>query len=238
MTEDVNRPGGRAENPVIEAILSRHSMRAFTDRQVSREQVSRILEIAAKAPSGSNTQPWKVYVVDGEAKEALCAELLDAHRAGSDHEAEYQYYPAEWREPYLARRRANGWGLYSLLGIEKGQKQRMVEQHGRNYLFFDAPVGLIFTIDRDLELGSWFDYGMFLQTVMIAARGFGLHTCPQQAFARYHSIIQERLSIPDDEMVVCGMALGHADPSAPENALRTAREPVAGFTRFVDRLQR
>lgn len=221
---------------VEEAILSRKSVRAFLPRPVERRQVEHILWLASHAPSGSNTQPWKVYVVEGRARDDLCAELLAAHEAGTGHKAEYCYYPKEWREPYLARRRANGWGLYGLLGIEKGNKERMKAQHGRNFLFFDAPVGLIFTIDRDLELGSWIDYGMFLQSIMIAARAVGLDTCPQQAFAQYHEILQRRLAIPSSEMVVCGMALGYADMQAPENALVTDRVSVADFAFFADEL--
>jgi nitroreductase len=148
------------------------------------------------------------------------------------HREEYAYYPREWKSPYIDRRRKIGWDLYGLLGIGKVDKARMHEQHGRNYAFFDAPVGLIFTIDRILEQGSWLDYGMFLQNLMIAARGRGLDTCPQAAFTPFHRVIERELQLPANEMVVCGMALGHADPDAVANRLVTEREPVAGFTRF------
>ncbi|MGH6623143.1 MAG: nitroreductase, partial [Burkholderiaceae bacterium] len=137
-------------------------------------------------------------------------------------------------EPYLARRRKIGWDLYGLLGIGKTDKARMHVQHGRNYVFFDAPVGMIFTIDRIMEQGSWLDYGMFMQNIMIAARARGLDTCPQAAFAQFPRLISDHLQIPENEMVVCGMALGYADMSKVENSLETEREPVAGFARFVD----
>ncbi len=219
------------------AIKSRRSIRAFLPDPVAPELLEQVLTTAARAPSGSNIQPWKVYVLQGESRDQLCAEILQAHEDGEEHHPEYDYYPTDWREPYLARRRATGWGLYGLLGIERGDKARMKAQLGRNYLFFDAPVGLIFTIDRDLNVGSWMDYGMFLQSIMIAARGVGLDTCPQQAFALYHSILQQRLGIPEAEMVVCGMSLGYADMTAPENALVTDREPLEGFTTFVGALR-
>ena len=142
------------------------------------------------------------------------------------------YYPREWSTPYVERRRKVGWDLYGLLGIGKADKARMHAQHGRNYAFFDAPVGLIFTIDRVMRQGSFLDYGMFLQNVMVAARARGLDTCPQAAFMQFHRIIAAQLAIPASEMVVCGMSLGHADPSRRENELHTEREPVAAFTTF------
>ena len=148
------------------------------------------------------------------------------------HTEEYAYYPTEWVSPYVDRRRKVGWDLYGLLGIGKADKARMHEQHGRNYAFFDAPVGLIFTIDRVMQQGSWLDYGMFLQGLMVAARAHGLDTCPQAAFTQFHRVIERELALPPSEMVVCGMSLGHADRDAPENRLVTEREPVSGFARF------
>jgi nitroreductase len=136
--------------------------------------------------------------------------------------------------PYIDRRRKVGWDLYALLGLTRENKAGMAAQHGRNYTFFGAPVGLIFTIDRIMEQGSWLDYGMFLQNIMVAARGRGLDTCPQAAFTQFHRIIAEQLGLPENEMVVCGMALGYADPQKVENSLITEREPVASFVRFVD----
>ena len=222
------------------AITSRRSLRAFLPTPVPRQTIDDILAVAARAPSGVNTQPWKVTVLTGAAKDALSQKILAAHDAnaaagstGAD-VGEYEYYPTEWVSPYLERRRKVGWDLYGLLGIAKTDKARMHAQHGRNYRFFDAPVGLIFTIDRLLRQGSWLDYGMFLQNIMVAARGRGLDTCPQAAFIGFHKLLAEHLALPATEMVVCGMSLGHADPSAPENQLVTERAPVASFTRFLD----
>jgi nitroreductase len=233
MSED-DKPLNEAAASIDDAIRSRHSVRSFLHRPVSRETVEHILDVARYAPSGTNTQPWRVYVLGGDIKEALSAEILTDYEANPEREErEYEYYPTDWYEPYLSRRRACGWGLYGSLGIERGQKDRMHQQRGRNYLFFDAPVGLIFTIERRLNTGSWMDLGMFLQNVMLCARGQGLHTCPQAAFANYHSVIRRHLAISDEEIVVCGMAVGYRNPQAPENIWRTDREPVSGFTRWL-----
>jgi nitroreductase len=222
------------------AITSRRSIRAFLSTPVPRQTIEDILAVASRAPSGVNTQPWKVTVLTGAAKESLSKKILAAHddsaAAGSTGAdvGEYDYYPSEWVPPYIERRRKIGWDLYSLLGIAKGDKARMHAQHGRNYVFFDAPVGLIFTIDRILRQGSWLDYGMFLQNVMTAARARGLDTCPQAAFIGFYNVIEDALQLPRTEMVVCGMSLGFADESAPENRLVTVREPVSAFTRFLE----
>ncbi len=220
------------------AIRSRRSIRAFAQTPVKTDLVRRLLDVAARAPSGTNMQPWRVYVLAGPAKERLSAALLLAHDAAAArtarYKAEFDYYPDPFFEPYLSRRRTVGWGLYGLLGIEKGDTTRMHAQHARNFRFFDAPVGLIFTIDRRLEIGSWLDYGMFLQNIMIAARAHGLDTCPQAAFAAFHTVIRETIpEIGADEVVVCGMALGHVDPQAPENALATERAASSEFATFV-----
>ncbi|MBY8915698.1 nitroreductase [Nitratireductor sp. L1-7-SE] len=219
---------------VDEAMLTRRSVRAFLPRPVDDETIRDILRVAARAPSGTNMQPWKVYVVSGERKEALSEAILSSGvRPEKIEWDEYKYYPDKFFEPYLARRRAVGYALYSLLGIGRREVERMRAQHDRNFTFFDAPVGLIFTIDRRLNKGSWVDLGMFLQSVMIAARGRDLHTCPQAAFAPYHRQIRPILGIPDEEIVVCGMALGHEDVSKPENALRSERAPLEEFVSFV-----
>ena len=222
---------------VDHAITARRSVRAYLPTPVPRQIIEEILAVASRAPSGTNTQPWKVYVLTGAARQRLsariCAVYDDPDQRGQ-HTEEYAYYPTEWRSPYVDRRRKVGWDLYSLLGIAKTDKARMHAQHARNYTFFDAPVGLIFTIDRVMQQGSWLDYGMFLQSIMVAARARGLDTCPQAAFTQFHRIISEELQLPSEEMVVCGMALGHADPKAIENTLVTEREPVAGFARFLE----
>ena len=220
---------------VDEAITSRRSIRAYLPTPVPRQTIEAILRVAARAPSGTNTQPWKVHVLTGAAKERLSAAIqaaFDDPEERARHTEEYAYYPTQWQPPYIDRRRKVGWDLYGLLGIGKTDKERMHAQHGRNYAFFDAPVGLIFTIDRVMQQGSWLDYGMFLQNIMVAARARGLDTCPQAAFTQFHRIIEAQLGLAADEMVVCGMSLGHADPDAVENTLVTERESVEGFTRF------
>ena len=222
---------------VDQAITSRRSIRAFLPTPVPRQTIEDILAVASRAPSGTNTQPWKVYALTGAARERLSERICAAHDdpgQRGQHTEEYAYYPTEWRSPYVDRRRKVGWDLYSLLGIGKTDKARMHAQHARNYRFFDAPVGLIFTIDRVMQQGSWLDYGMFLQNIMVAARARGLDTCPQAAFTQFHRLIAQELGLPDEEMVVCGMSLGHADTKAIENTLVTQREPVAGFTRFLE----
>jgi nitroreductase len=224
-----------ATHAVDEAITSRRSIRAYLPTPVPRETVEEILRVASRAPSGTNTQPWKVHVLTGAARMRLSAAIqaaFDDPAERARHSEEYAYYPTQWQPPYIDRRRKVGWDLYGLLGIGKTDKERMHAQHGRNYAFFDAPVGLIFTIDRVMQQGSWLDYGMFLQNIMVAARARGLDTCPQAAFTQFHRIIEAQLGLGPDEMVVCGMSLGHADPNAIENTLVTEREPVAGFARF------
>ena len=221
-------------NPVDEAIRSRLSVRSYTDQKVSKQDVYALLEVARFAPSGTNTQPWNVYAISGEAKDAMSAAILADYDAGGERQSrEYDYYPKDWFEPYLGRRRACGWGLYGALGIRREDKDLMHAQHGKNYLFFGAPVGLIFTINRRLNIGSWLDSGMFLQNVMTAARGRGLHTCAQASLANYPDIIREHITISEQEMVYCGMALGYADMQAPENIWRTERESVDTFTQFI-----
>ena len=218
-----------------ETILSRRSVRAFRPDPVPRDAIEELLAVAARAPSGTNVQPWKVWVLAWEVRNRVAARMVAAYlgSGGEGMRSPYKYYPTKWREPYISRRRKLGWGLYGLLGIGREDKHRMAQQHARNFQFFDAPVGLIFTIDRDLDLGSWLDYGMFLQNVMLAARARGLDTCPQAAISQAHVILREELAIPELEQVVCGMSLGYARADAIENTLLTEREPVASFARFL-----
>src|SRR3954471_18851916 len=219
---------------VEEALLSRRSLRAFRSDPVPREVVERILALASRAPSGTNVQPWKVYALAGAAKDSLVREMHEAFMAHGEEgwKRAYEYYPTKWREPYLGRRRKLGWDLYGLLGIGKGEREKTKVQHARNFLFFDAPVGLIFTIDDDLEKGSWLDYGMFLQSVSPPTRAVGLDTCPEAAIASAHEIIRRQLELPANEIVVCGMSLGYARDDVV-NTLVVEREPVAGFARFT-----
>jgi len=230
------RPTSAEVELVDQAITSRRSVRAFLPTPVAREDIEAILDVARRAPSGSNTQPWKVYVLTGESKARLSESVLAAYdhpQADTLHREEYPYYPRTWIDPYQSRRRKVGWDLYGLLGIGRADKERMHAQHARNFRFFDAPVGIIFTIDRVMEKGSWLDYGMFLEAVMVAARARGIDTCPQAAFTQFHRVIAEHLGLTDDEMVVCGMSMGYANPAAIENTLVTERAPVSDFTRFL-----
>ena len=212
-------------NPVDEAITSRMSVRAFTSKPVEKSVLSHLLEVASRAPSGTNTQPWKVYVLQGASRDSLVDKVCAAHDAvradpslATQYVEAYDYYPEKWVSPYIDRRRENGWGLYGLLGIGKGDRDQMHAQHQRNYRFFDAPVGLMFTIDRVLGRGSMLDYGMFIQSIMVAARGQGLATCPQAAWNGFASIILPHIGAGPDEMLVCGLALGYADETATVNA--------------------
>ena len=221
---------------VMQALMSRRSIRAFLPDAVDETTLHRIFDHARRAPSGSNTQPWKAYVLTGEARDALSRKILAVYNdpeADKLHEEEFAYYPRNWTSPFIDRRRELGWSLYSLLGITRDDKTRMKVQLGRNFEFFGAPVGVIFVTDRTMEQGSWLDYGMFLQSVMLMARAFGLDTCPQAAFNRYHRIIAEHLALPGNEIVVCGMSIGYADLSQPENALVSKREEVDRFVRFL-----
>ena len=216
-------------------IAGRRSMRAFLPTPVPREVVTAILDVAARAPSGVNTQPWKVHVLTGGARRSLSDAIVavyDDPEASAGHAADFNSYPDKWTSPYVDRRRRVGWDLYGLLGIKKGDTARMHAQVRRNYEFFGAPVGLIFAIDRHMARGGVLDCGMFMQNIMLAARARGLDTCPQAAFSIYHQVIRAQLGIPPEEMVVCGMSLGHADPGALENTLRTVREPASSFAIF------
>ncbi len=228
-------------HPVDEAITSRMSTRAFTNQPVPRELITELLQVASRAPSGTNTQPWRVYVLQGASRAALVDKVCAAHDAlranpalAAEYREEYDYYPEKWVSPYIDRRRENGWSLYGLLGITKGDKDKMHAQHQRNFRFFDAPVGFMFTLDRVMGRGSLVDYGMFMQNLMVAARGRGLHTCPQAAWNGFASIILPHIGAGPDEMLVCGMSLGYADPDHIVNGFRTPREPVESFTHWLD----
>jgi nitroreductase len=217
-----------------EALRTRRSVRAFLPTPVERATVKELLALTSRSASGSNIQPWKVHVFSGEVRERISSTILGAlDRDGyAPYQREWNYYPVNWREPYLGRRRKIGWGLYGLLGIDKGDFEATERQRRENYRFFGAPVGLIFTLDQDLEIGSWLDLGIFIGSLAIAARGRGLDTCAQAAFADFHTLIRPLLGIPDEQIVICGMALGHADPDAVVNRLVTERAPLAEFCSF------
>jgi nitroreductase len=215
---------------VDRAIEGRKSIRAFQPTPLAAGALDEILAVAARAPSGGNMQPWHVHVLEGAALRRFVEAVCYAYDfQPEERNTEYDYYPTELFEPYAARRRKVGWDLYALLGIARGEKGKMRAQQRRNFEFFGAPTGLIFTIDRRLAQGSWIDHGMFLQNIMIAARVRGIDSCAQASWMEYPGVVARELRIPGNEMVVCGMALGYADPDAIENKLQTEREPVLSF---------
>ena len=226
---------------VDDAIVSRMSTRAFAPQAVPADTITGLLGTAARLVWGSKSPPWSVHVLQGESRTSLCEKVCAAHEAARaapplrarDRE-EYDYYPEKWASPYLDRRRENGWGLYGLLGIGKTDKDKMHAQHQRNYRFFNAPVGLIFTMHRAWGNSALMHYGMFLQNIMIAARGHGLHTCPQAAWNNFASIILPHVGASADELLVCGMSLGYADEAATVNSFYTPRLPVPEFARWID----
>ena len=240
MTPEAGTAAGNSAS-VDNAIASRFSARAFLPTAVPRETIADILDVARRAPSGTNCQPWKVYVLQGASRDRLVEKVCAAHDAiyaepalAASYPEEYDYYPEKWVSPYIDRRRENGWGLYGLLGIAKGEKDKMHAQHHRNFRFFDAPVGFMFTLDRVMGRGSLVDYGMFLQNIMVGARARGLHTCPQAAWNGFASIILPHIGAADGEMLVCGMAMGWADETEKVNSFHTPRVPVEGFTHWLD----
>jgi nitroreductase len=219
---------------VIEAIKQRQSIRAYQDRAVAPEVITRILDAARHAPSGVNSQPWQVAVVSGQSKLRLQQRLEAAFRNGEPSQMAYPYYPVRWEEPYKGRRLACGLALYGALGIAREERQRQLDQQAANFRAFDAPVMLLFFMDSAMSTGSYLDYGMFLQSLMLAALEEGLATCPQASLADYPQMVKEVLGYPEEAILVCGMALGYANEGAAINAYRTEREPVASFTRFFD----
>jgi nitroreductase len=215
---------------VLEAMRRRASTRAFLDRPVDRAVIEAILEEARWAPSGVNSQPWRVAVVSGNTKHAITEQLLAERIAGKPQRPDYRYYPEHWEEPYRSRRVACGLALYQAMKIGREDKDARLKAWNNNYRFFGAPVGLFFFVDRRMAQGSWVDMGMFIQNVMLAALAFDLATCPQAALAEYPDIVRRLLDVPDSFALICGMALGYPDTTAAVNNYRTAREPVADFT--------
>jgi len=227
---------GEIARIVDRVICERRSIRSFTDQAVEEQLLRDILQVASRAPSGSNIQPWKVYVLTGPAKDRLSQKIIETVQdpeKNASHQAEYVYYPKTWREPFLSRRRKVGLDLYTLLGIGRGDQDKMQTQHLKNFNFFGAPVGLVLTIDRSMEQGSWLDYGMFVQNILISAQAHGLATCPQAAFIAYHDIFAQEIGFPNDEQLVCCISLGYENLQAVENQLITEREPIDQFVRFL-----
>ncbi len=219
---------------VNEALETRKSVRAYLDTPVEHELILQILDAAAHAPSGVNSQPWQVAVVTGDTKLNLQQRLEQSFRDGLKGQMDYGYYPTEWKSPYTERRKACGLAMYSALNIGREDKQRRVDQWAANYRAFDAPVMLFFFIDRGMKEGSFMDYGMFLQSVMLAAVAQGLATCPQAALGEYPDVVKQALGYPSESVLLCGMALGYEDATAAINSYRTERESAATFSRFFD----
>lgn len=228
----ISAPAPTAAEIVEQAVASRRSVRGFLPDAVDLSLVERILTVASRAPSGSNIQPWQVHVLTGRPLQALGEELTAVFLSGEPEAPDYRYYPTNWRSPYIERRRRTGWSLYALTGVERGDHAAGQRQRAKNYGFFGAPVGLVFAIDSDLNPGSWVDNGMFMQNVMVLARGHGLHTCPLAAIGNYPQIVRRHLGMPETQVVIAGMAIGHEDAAEPANRLRTPREDVATFCTF------
>lgn len=222
-----------AENETEAAIIGRRSVRGFLPAPIPRETVEHLLDVAARAPSGTNMQPWEVVALAGEPLQRFCDHVAAAYVAGEDQgEAPHIYYPAPLPEPYLARRRRIGWDLYGLLGIARGETEKTRAHVVRNLRYFGAPVGLVVTLDSRLCIGSWLDLGMFLQNIAVAARARGLDSCAMAVFSEFPRAVRAALDLGEDRIVVCGMALGHADPDAAANRLVTERIPARDFTSF------
>ena len=219
---------------VSEALITRKSTRAFLPKPVDKAVINRILSAARHAPSGTNTQPWQVAVVTGEKKQQLCQELENTFRSKVERKMDYHYYPEEWVDPYKSRRRACGLQMYSTLNITREDKQRQLDQWAANYRAFDAPVMLLFFMDGIMETGSFLDYGLFLQSIMLMAVEEGLATCPQAALGEFPAIVKSSLGYPEDSILLCGMSLGYEDKEALVNSYRTPREEVETFTRYFD----
>lgn len=212
---------------VLDAITGRKSIRAFKPDPVPMETLQAIMETSQRAPSGTNTQPWHTYVCTGAVQQAIVDDVTAMAEAGGGYSYDhYDYYPAKWKDEHNARRRGVGWGLYGLLGIEKGDREGSTRQAMRNFKFFDAPVGIFVTVDSYLTRGSWADAGMYIQTIMLAAKGHGLDTCPQAAWIPFQEPIFKHLGIPEDQSLVSGMSLGFIDDTKIENTLVSDREPV------------
>lgn len=224
-----------------EIIKHRNSVRCFTDKNISKDIIFEILQIASKAPSGNNIQPWNIYVVGGRKRKEIIKsvgkvydEIVKNPDLAYKYKEEFDYYPKKWFSPYIERRRTNGWGLYNLLGISKGQKHKMEIQEKKNYEFFGAPIGLFFTVHKELGIGSKMDIAMFMQNIMLLAKSRGLDTCPQAAWNRFHNIVLPLIGACDQETLVATIALGYIDDTALINTFQTIRENVNVFTKWLD----
>jgi len=219
---------------IKEAIEGRISVRAYLDKHVPKSIITEVLDTARWAPSGTNTQPWKVAVAQGQSKQAITNALLDAARNNVKPNPDYLYYPEEWVEPFKGRRFQCGMDLYKALDIKREDKEKRLEASLANYRFFGAPVSLFFFIDKVMNKGSWVDMGMFIQNVMLAARGHGLGSCPQASTSDYPDLVRDILDVSDQYSLICGLSLGYPDYEMPVNQYRTSREDVDSFTTWAD----
>ncbi|MCF9033976.1 nitroreductase [Acinetobacter nectaris] len=226
---------------IDEIITSRHSVRAFLPhKEVPQTLIHDILKVSSRAPSGTNTQPWKVYVVTGRKRDEIVERVCQAQEdifknptLKDNYKETFSYYPEKWISPYIDRRRENGWGLYGLLNIQRGEKEKMAAQQLRNFKFFDAPVGIFITVNKIMGIGAKMDIAMMIQNIMLTAKARGLDTCPQAAWNHFNTIVLKALNSHEDEELVCTVALGYADPNAIVNTFHTPREAVENFTTFL-----
>ncbi len=234
----IDSPSGSCAPDVDRAVASRHSVRAFLERDVDRHLIDRMLNVARFAPSGSNIQPWRAHVLFRKKLRELGLDMQRTYLAKEpgQHKREYNYYEISWDnfEPYASRRQACGWGLYNTLKIARHEKERLAHQRSQNFNFFNAPVALFFVIDKGLELGSWLDYGMFLQSLNLMARQYGLHTCTMASVSEFPLVVRRHLPIKDSEFVMIGMAIGYKDDTALINNFRTTRASLGEFATFFD----
>ena len=225
---------GEMNMNVSEALLKRKSVRAFLDKSVEKEKIEYILNHAKYAPSGVNTQPWQVSVVKGDTKRSIDTKMINAFINNEKDNMDYQYYPLDWYEPYKSRRKQTGLLMYKTLEITRDDKEKQLDQWAKNFDAFKAPVVLYFFIDKELEKGSYLDYGMFLQSVALVAVELGLATCIQAALAQYPDIVKDQLDIPKDKILLCGIALGYEDKEDIVNSYRTPRVELEEFTKFYE----
>jgi nitroreductase len=235
MTIELSNVQSKPAADVFEAARTRRSVRAYKPDVIPRETLREIVDVGRWAPSGSNIQPWKVHVLTGATLKRVGGAIQQAFLADEPgHVRDYNYYTDPIIDPYLARRRECGWGLYNTLGIGRGEHEKSKAYRASNYVFFGAPAGLVLTIDRTLELGSWFDYGLFAQSLMLAARARGLHTCAEASIASYPDIVRRELGISRDFTIMCGIAMGYAQDDAVVNTFQPPRIALEDYATFYD----
>jgi len=220
---------------VTEALQTRFTCRAFRDAPVDPAVIRAIVAGAGHAPSGGNLQPWHAWALAGGELDSLRALVNAKIAAGnlSDGSLEYPIYPDPLAEPYATRRFENGETVFGAIGVSRSDGAGRLRQTLRNFEFFGAPAALFFAIDRAMGVGQWADLGMYLQSVMLLAREYDLHTAPLESWAFWHRTVKRFLGMPGSLILFCAMALGHADMADPINRVRVGRAPVEEFARFV-----